>query len=594
MSAKYALPSKLRASVAAGVYGMKPTSGACPGYLQANVVIMPSSYAQDFEEFCKRNYRACPLLYKSTPGQLHAGPLAQDSDIRQNIPAYEVFRNGKHEGRVGNIKDIFTQDMVTFYVGCSFSFEQALTRAGVPVRNIEQGCNVSMYRTSRDCDQVGPFKGKMVVSMRPVKKDHISTAVSATAPYVLAHGVPFHTVDHRLLLPKTTRLETPDYGDAVDVRGDEVPCFWCCGVTCLEAVKSANLPIVITHSPGCMFVTDVKEEDLFSISDSPILMGATQRAMQHINSIEYAIKEDPGGRNVNALTLPNQLWSACHALHSATHIAITTGFPCLVTRSIPTESDGPLGALSLARTLVLLGKQVTLVVDPANMAVMTAALQRARELVPALADKCSLVEFNADNADASDSSSDDQTTRARAVSEQLLSRGVDAVVAVERAGVASSGHYHTMRAAVMDQHVQPIDHLFTLAQERGVATIGVGDGGNELGMGKVLDLVKEHVPRGEEIACVVGCDYLISAGVSNWGADGLAAGAVALATSNPTEAEPLLPDVSFEKQVLQACFAAGCRDGVKPEADMSVDGMAFDAEHVAKIDELRAILLAQN
>eukprot|EP00043_Microstomoeca_roanoka_P018093 m.191825 g.191825 ORF g.191825 m.191825 type:complete len:320 (-) comp16762_c7_seq3:1141-2100(-) len=266
------LPAALRASVAEGAYGMKPTSGVCAGYLQANVVIMPSAYAGDFERFCQRNYRACPLLFRSQPGQRDAGPLAKDSDIRQHIPAYEVFRNGKYEGKVPHIRDIFTDDMVTFYVGCSFSFEQALLRDGVPVRNIEEGRNVSMYKTTRECDPVGPFKGNMVVSMRPMLPHHIPTAIAATAPYVLAHGAPFHTTNYKHLLRSDASLAKPDYGDAVEVKEGEVPCFWCCGVTCMEAVKSANLPLVITHSPGHMFVTDVEVKwfiDLYLVRQSP-------------------------------------------------------------------------------------------------------------------------------------------------------------------------------------------------------------------------------------------------------------------------------------------------------------------------------------
>eukprot|EP01147_Barroeca_monosierra_P010499 gene10499-2628_t len=185
LASHYLVPHALRASIAAGKFGIKSTSGACQGYLQANVVVMPSLYAADFEEFCKRNYRACPLLFKSAPGQLDAGPLAKDSDIRDNIPAYEVFRNGIHEERVANIHDIFTNDMVTFYIGCSFSFEEALISSGIPVRNIDQGKNVSMYRTTRSCDAAGPFHGKMVVSMRPIRSDQVSNAVKVTAPYVL-------------------------------------------------------------------------------------------------------------------------------------------------------------------------------------------------------------------------------------------------------------------------------------------------------------------------------------------------------------------------------------------------------------------------
>jgi len=165
-------PAELRAAIRAGRWTGRPTSGLCPGHLQANLVILPAEYAGAFRQFCSENARSCPLLFCSAPGQFEAPPLATCSDVRADLPLYRVFRGGKRHEDVADITALWRDDLVCFYVGCSFTFETALMAAGVPVRNVEQGKNVPMYTTDRQCVPVPPFSARMVVSMRPMSSTH--------------------------------------------------------------------------------------------------------------------------------------------------------------------------------------------------------------------------------------------------------------------------------------------------------------------------------------------------------------------------------------------------------------------------------------
>eukprot|EP00049_Salpingoeca_infusionum_P011769 m.206314 g.206314 ORF g.206314 m.206314 type:complete len:320 (-) comp15020_c1_seq5:1417-2376(-) len=313
-------PKEVRERIGSGYHGMNPTSGLCAGYLQANLVVMPSAYADDFEEFCKLNCRACPLLFRSAPGQVDAGPLAANSDVRRELPAYKVFKSGAEPELVADISEHWTDDLVTFYVGCSFSFENALNSAGVPVRNIEQKKNVSMYKTNRQCEPVGPFSGALVVSMRPIPKSKVETAIEVTERSVLAHGGPIYCGDGAML--GISDLNTPDFGEAVISEEADVPCFWACGVTCMTAVMDANLPLVITHSPGCMFIADILET---ASVPSPILSGFSSSLMATANAVERRIQVDPGNRGVSALALPSQVWHAALWLAGANKVVLTTG-----------------------------------------------------------------------------------------------------------------------------------------------------------------------------------------------------------------------------------------------------------------------------
>jgi uncharacterized protein YcsI (UPF0317 family) len=233
-----------------------PTSGCAPGYTQANLVVLPREWAFDMLLFGQRNPRPVPLLDVTDPGSFRTA-LAPAADLRTDLPRYRVWRNGELVAEPTDVTDLWREDLVAFLVGCSFSFETALLDAGVPVRNIEQGRNVSMYRTNVACRPAGRLSGPLVVTMRPVPAPLVATAVQVTARMPQVHGAPVH-VGHPASLG-ITDLAVPDFGDPVDLVEGDVPVFWACGVTPQAALMASRPPFAITHAPGHMFITDIPD-----------------------------------------------------------------------------------------------------------------------------------------------------------------------------------------------------------------------------------------------------------------------------------------------------------------------------------------------
>lgn len=236
------------------------TSGLAPGFAQANLVVVPAAWATDFHEFCRRNPKPCPLLDVTEPGSPVPARVAPAADLRTDLPRYRIWKEGGLADETADIRGVWRDDFVSFLIGCSFTFEAALLLAGVPIRHIEMGLNVPMYRTNRRCVPSGVFQGPMVVSMRPLKPPDAIRAVEITSQYPDVHGAPIH-----LGLPEQlgiADLGRPDYGDAVPIHEEELPVFWACGVTPQAVLQSARIPLAITHSPGCMFVTDVLDRAL--------------------------------------------------------------------------------------------------------------------------------------------------------------------------------------------------------------------------------------------------------------------------------------------------------------------------------------------
>ncbi len=231
-----------------------PTSGLAPDLLQANLVVLPADWAFEFLLFCQRNPKPCPVLEVTDPGDPEPRQLAPGADLRTDLPRYRVYEHGKLVAEPSEIGQWWRGDLVAFLLGCSFSFEQALRRAGLPVRHIEQRRNVPMYRSNIPCQPAGRVRGPLVVSMRPLRPDQIVRAVEITSRYPDAHGSPIHFGDPDAI--GIRNLEHPDYGEAVTVHEGELPVFWACGVTAQAAIVEARPPLAITHSPGCMFVTD--------------------------------------------------------------------------------------------------------------------------------------------------------------------------------------------------------------------------------------------------------------------------------------------------------------------------------------------------
>jgi uncharacterized protein YcsI (UPF0317 family) len=238
------------------------TAGLAPGYVQGNLMILPQNLAQDFLLFCQRNPQPCPILAVSETGNPFLPSLGADLDIRTDIPSYRVWKEGVMVDEPDEIGDVWRDDLVSFLLGCSFSFEQALTEAGVPIRHIEQGCNVPMYRTNIPTEAAGVFHGPMVVSMRPMKPADAIRAVQVTSRFPRVHGAPVH-----LGMPEQIGirdLQRPDFGDPVEIKEGELPVFWACGVTPQSVAMAARPPFCITHSPGSMLITDLLNHRLAS------------------------------------------------------------------------------------------------------------------------------------------------------------------------------------------------------------------------------------------------------------------------------------------------------------------------------------------
>ncbi|XP_051252247.1 D-glutamate cyclase, mitochondrial isoform X3 [Dicentrarchus labrax] len=518
--------------------------------------------------------------------------------------------------------------MVCFYLGCSFGFEGRLKNAGVPVRNVEQGTNVSMYRTAVPCTPAGVFSCPLVVTMRPVPAAMLDAAVEVTHLNPLAHGAPVHIGDPALL--GIQDLSRPDYGDRVEVQPGDVTVFWACGVTSIEAILSSKPSLAFSHSPGCMFLTDIPDSSpsssmpsasesvdrpatdrnleliprCFLVSQNPLMYSlASQRAVATIRQLETIIGEDPGERGIRALFVQDELLRSCLALSHASSVAITTGFPTHYQHSPPDETDGPPGAIAMATMLLSLGKQVTMVTDrralDMNQAIIDEAVRKGvlKSAVP-------LVTFEDRGPDSA--------------LHFLCHHGdpskprYDHLVAIERSGRAGDGNYYNMRGVNIKHLVDPIDDLFIAAKDiRGITTTGIGDGGNELGMGKVKERVKTLMPNGSLVACDVPADYAITAGVSNWGGYAVACGLYLLHTcpshqrylkkglglEHATRPEQLqewtanLPSVAKEESILSTLMSCGIRSGKTGHLAMEVDGLTFHPTHSDIITRLLKVTL---
>ncbi|MDT1064348.1 putative hydro-lyase [Paracoccus sp. CPCC 101403] len=235
-----------------------PTAGMAPGFTQCNMISLPRDWAWDFLLYGQRNPKPCPVLDVTDPGS-HRTALAPNADLRTDLPLYRVWRDGVLAEELADATEVWAEhsDLVTFLIGCSFTFETPLMQAGIEVRHVAQGCNVPMYLTNRDCRPAGRLHGKMVVSMRPVPADRVAEAATITGRFPAVHGAPVHIGSPETL--GIADLARPDFGDPVQIRDGEVPVFWACGVTPQAAVMASKPPFAITHAPGHMFITDVPD-----------------------------------------------------------------------------------------------------------------------------------------------------------------------------------------------------------------------------------------------------------------------------------------------------------------------------------------------
>jgi len=247
-----------RRAVRAGLH-RRPTAGLAPGFVQGNLAMLPQALAADFLRFCQRNPKPCPLIGTSAPGDPRVPELGEDLDIRTDLPRYRVWRKGELVAEPEDVREFWRDDLVSFVIGCSFSFEEALMAEGIELRHVAQRRNVPMYRTSIATKEAGPFHGPMVVSMRPLKPADAIRAVQITTRFPAVHGAPVHIGKPELIGIKD--VMKPDYGDAVEVREDELPVFWACGVTPQSVIATVKPEFCITHYPGSMLVTDRRNSE---------------------------------------------------------------------------------------------------------------------------------------------------------------------------------------------------------------------------------------------------------------------------------------------------------------------------------------------
>ena len=237
-----------------------PTSGMCAGYAQANLAILPKELAYDFLLFTQRNPKPCPILEVSDVGSRELKYIAKNCDIATDFPKYRVYEKGELKGEYTSVEDFWRDDLVSFLIGCSFSFESELIEAGIEMRHNTMGCNVPMYITNIETVPAGIFHGPMTVSMRPIPYDQIVRAVTVSGTMPQVHGTPVHIGDPAAIGIKD--INNPDFGDPVEIKDGEVPVFWACGVTPQSVLMNVKPEFVITHSPGHMLITDVKNVDL--------------------------------------------------------------------------------------------------------------------------------------------------------------------------------------------------------------------------------------------------------------------------------------------------------------------------------------------
>ncbi|HEX2541986.1 MAG TPA: putative hydro-lyase, partial [Caldimonas sp.] len=243
------------------------TSGLADDLVQGNLVVLPEAWAGDFLRYCRLNPRPCPLLAVGRAGDPALPELGEDIDVRTDLPRYRVWRRGELVDQPTDVRDLWRDDLVAFVIGCSFSFEWALRAEGVPLRHVELGLNVAMYRTNVATAPAGVFHGPMVMSMRPLRAADAIRAIEITARFPAVHGAPMHLGDPALI--GIADLGAPDYGDAVELRADELPVFWACGVTPQAAIAAARPDLCITHAPGAMLVTDLRNDQLAGVPASP-------------------------------------------------------------------------------------------------------------------------------------------------------------------------------------------------------------------------------------------------------------------------------------------------------------------------------------
>ncbi|XP_018669211.2 D-glutamate cyclase, mitochondrial-like [Ciona intestinalis] len=361
-------PAAIRELLRKGLHKNETTAFWAEGYKQANLAMIPSAYAANFKKFAHGNEGSLPVLYVSEVGETTAGYLSQHSKVTTDVPAYQVISKGKRK-IVDDLKEYDWSDMVTFYIGCSFSFNKIMLENNLLTPSAK--C-VSMYRTNIECYPCGPFKCKTIVSMRAIHKDKLSQIHQITSPLKDVHGAPIHYGNPSAI--GISSLKDCFAGKTTDFDADEIPVFWACGLTAFEAISTAGLELAFTHGPGSVFLTDVLQENIKEAKDpkelcevieySPDLYSALSKyAVDKLEALHKIVQCDPGKRGIDHLIVEGDFIKATLALSHANKVAIVTGAPVHQTHDQPDETDGLPGVISLAAALQYLGKTVDVLAD---------------------------------------------------------------------------------------------------------------------------------------------------------------------------------------------------------------------------------------
>ncbi|XP_020856053.1 D-glutamate cyclase, mitochondrial isoform X1 [Phascolarctos cinereus] len=602
------LPPKIRSLVLQKKFNPRNISGMGGGPKQASVVILPRSFAEDFEKFCQANNGALPLLCRGEPGDWKLPTLSAGLDIRNNGPQYKKYEFGSCTDNLTSLEGYSEQlkDMVVFYLGCSISPKEAMQKMGIPIRNKESHCNMAIYKTAVPCSTVGSFCCPLVVTMMPIPKDKLEAILHDIYLTRGLQGEPIH-----IGCPDLLGIEDrskPDHGEPLMLQPGDVPVFWASELTSLEAVSSCRSPLAFTSAPGYTVVFDQKDKsiqvshpgevpEVHCISQNPLQYSITSSSsVQKIRELENIIARDPGNRGIKYLFNKDELLKASLSLSHAHSVLITTGFPTHFTHDPPEETDGPPGAIAMAAILQALEKEVAIVVDERAMSLHRKIIEDSvnqgilKTTIPLLSyqgqEIGSAFMFLCKDRDPD-------------------SPRFDHLVAIERSGRTADGNYYNARKVNIKHLVDPIDDLFLAAQKiPGISSTGIGDGGNELGMGKVKTSVKRHIKNGDVIACDVEADFAIIAGVSNWGGYALACALYLLNINNiherylrravglPTPSSraaawaQALPSVIKEEKMMRILVQHQVRSGVSGNVGMEVDGLPFHGIHAEMIQQL--------
>ncbi|XP_075386894.1 D-glutamate cyclase, mitochondrial isoform X2 [Tenrec ecaudatus] len=610
------LPSVIRSCIRRSQPSIRNLSGMTRGPQPASVVVLHRSLEAAFDSFCQANHGPLPLLGRSEPGTWPWSALDAVADARSSCLQFWIYKSGLCTGSLTSLEEYSEQlkDMVTFVLDCSFSPEEACKAAGLPGRDPAGHWPAAAYKTTVPCSPSAGFGCPLVVTVRPIPQDQLGRLVQASCTLGGERGLPIHIGNPGLLGIKD--LARPDYGEPVTCQPGDVPVFWPSQLTSLEAISSCQTPLAFASAPGHTILADRRDmeapaarpspEDMpevHRISQDPLHYSiAAKSAVKKIRDLETLIAVDPGSRGIGHLLCQDELLRASLSLSHASSVLLTTGFPTHFTHEPPEENDGPPGTLALGAFLQALGKKVSMVVDRRALDLHEKLIEEAVEQ-GVLKSRIPLLTYQGGSEGEAQAflceDGDPKTPR------------FDHLVAIERAGRAADGKYYNARKVNIKHLVDPIDDLFLAAHKiPGVSSTGVGDGGNELGMGKVKEAVRRHIRNGAVIACDVEADFAVIAGVSNWGGYALACAlfilntcavhgrylrrAVGLPRAPGDQVwAQALPSISKEETLLSILMKHRVRSGVSGVVGMEVDGLPFHGTHAEMIQKLMGVTMAR-